>query len=188
MLKIIAGLVVGGIVLLSVGISLAIKLTSPGPVLFKQKRVGKNKQPFYLYKFRTMYIEAPKQCPTADLHQPDKYITPVGKFLRKTSLDELPQLLNVLKGEMSLVGPRPVLYNQTDLIDLRDKNGANQVKPGVTGWAQINGRDELTDEEKAYFDGEYILKKSVSFDLYCLVKTVSCVFKQTGIKEGRQSI
>ena len=133
-----------------------IKLDSKGPVLFKQKRVGLHKSHFYILKFRTMRIDTPKDTPTHLLENPDQWITKMGKFLRKTSLDELPQIINILKGEMSIIGPRPALWNQYDLIEERDKYGANDVPPGLTGLAQINGRDELPTEVKAGLDGEYV--------------------------------
>ncbi|MEJ9161056.1 sugar transferase, partial [Paenibacillus graminis] len=136
-------------------IAVIIKLTSKGPVLFKQKRLGKHKREFYILKFRTMRTDTPSDMPTHLLQDPDFFITSVGKFLRKTSLDELPQIINILKGEMSIIGPRPALWNQYDLIAERDKYRANDIKPGLTGWAQINGRDELTIEKKANLDGEY---------------------------------
>jgi O-antigen biosynthesis protein WbqP len=167
-------------------IALLIKLTDGGCVFFKQKRVGKNKSHFYIYKFRTMRVDTPKDVPTHLLDNPERFITPVGKFLRKTSLDELPQLYNIIKGEMAIVGPRPALYNQYDLIALRDKCGANSVTPGLTGWAQINGRDELPLEVKARLDGEYVKRMSLGFDLLIILKTVVSVFKSDGVREGRQ--
>ena len=135
-----------------------IKCTSPGPVFFRQKRVGIHKTYFYILKFRTMRTDTPKDCPTHLLQSPDQYITPIGNFLRKTSLDELPQIFNIFSGKMSVVGPRPALWNQDDLVELRDQYGANDVRPGLTGWAQINGRDELSIEDKAKLDGEYVEK------------------------------
>lgn len=163
---------------------LFIKLTSKGPVFFRQKRIGKNKSEFYILKFRTMRIDTPSDMPTHLLENPEKYITVMGKILRKTSLDELPQLFNIVKGDMSIVGPRPALWNQYDLIEERDKYGANDVRPGLTGWAQINGRDELPIPLKAKLDGEYIKKISFIFDIKCIIKTVGCVIKHVGIKEG----
>jgi len=163
---------------------IAIKLTSKGPILFKQKRVGIHKTHFNIYKFRTMRIDAPKDCPTHMLSSPDQYITKIGKFLRKTSLDELPQLFNILFGKMSIVGPRPALWNQFDLIEERDKYSANDVKPGLTGWAQINGRDELPITVKAKFDGEYIKKMSILFDIKCIFGTMKSVLKHDGVVEG----
>lgn len=162
-----------------------IKKESKGPVFFKQKRVGMDKTHFMIYKFRTMYTDAPKDCPTHLLENPESFITPTGKFLRKTSLDELPQLFNILKGEMSFVGPRPALWNQYDLIAQRDKYGANNVLPGLTGWAQINGRDELPIPVKAKLDGVYVKKCSLFYDAYCLLQTALKVFLQEGIVEGK---
>ena len=144
-----------------------IKLDSKGPILFKQKRVGKDKTYFYILKFRTMYIDTPKDMPTHMLANPEQYITKAGRFLRETSLDELPQIINILKGDMSIIGPRPALWNQDDLIAERDKYKANDVKPGLTGWAQINGRDELEIPVKAKLDGEYVEKMGFAFDCKC---------------------
>ncbi len=168
-------------------IAISIKLTSKGPVLFKQKRIGKNKREFLILKFRTMRKDTPNEMPTHLLEDPDFYITKIGKFLRKTSLDELPQILNILKGEMSVVGPRPALWNQVDLIEERDKYYANNVNPGLTGWAQINGRDEISIQEKAKLDGEYITQMSFGFDLKVLLKTFFSVLKSEGIKEGNNN-
>ena len=165
-------------------IAILIKLDSEGPVLFKQKRIGMNKTHFYMLKFRTMRIDSPKDVPTHLLENPDQWITRMGKILRKTSLDELPQLFNIIKGEMSIIGPRPALWNQYDLIAERDKYGANDVRPGLTGWAQVNGRDELPIEVKARYDGEYVRKMSFMFDLKCLLKTVVSVIKGEGVVEG----
>jgi O-antigen biosynthesis protein WbqP len=165
-------------------IAIAIKTNSKGPILFKQKRLGKNKSEFYILKFRTMRTDTPNDMPTHLLKDPDFFITKVGKFLRKTSLDELPQIINILKGEMSIVGPRPALWNQYDLIAERDKYGANDIKPGLTGWAQINGRDELQIEEKAILDGHYVRRISISFDIFVFLKTIVGVLKSDGIKEG----
>lgn len=165
-------------------LALAVKLTSKGPVLFKQKRVGKDKTHFYIYKFRTMRIDTPKDMPTHLLTNPEKYITPIGRFMRKTSLDELPQLFNILKGDMSIVGPRPALWNQYDLIRERDKYRANHIRPGLTGWAQINGRDEIEIPLKAKLDGYYVKKESFSFDVYIIVATVFSVLRHEGVKEG----
>lgn len=162
----------------------AIKIESRGPVFFKQKRVGLKKSHFNILKFRTMYIETPQDTPTHLLADPDVYITRVGKFLRKTSLDELPQLFNILKGEMSFVGPRPALWNQYDLIDERDKYKANDTLPGLTGWAQINGRDELPIEVKAKLDGEYIKRMGFLMDSRCFIATVFSVLKSDGVVEG----
>lgn len=163
---------------------LAIKMDSRGPVLFKQKRVGIYKRYFNIFKFRTMRIDTPKDTPTHLLENPDQYITKVGKFLRKTSLDELPQIINIIKGDMAIVGPRPALWNQYDLIAERDKYGANDVLPGLTGWAQINGRDELPIDVKAKLDGEYVSKASFLMDLKCIFGTVISVVKQDGVVEG----
>jgi len=146
-------------------VAIIIKLDSKGPVLFKQDRIGKNKKIFKVYKFRTMRVDTPNNVPTHMLDNPDFYITKIGKFLRKTSLDELPQLLNILKGNMAFVGPRPALYNQDDLVALRDKYHANDIKPGLTGLAQVKGRDELPIKIKAQYDGEYIKKLSIWFDI-----------------------
>lgn len=163
---------------------IAIKLDSRGPILFKQKRVGLHKQYFSIYKFRTMRIDTPKDMPTHMLTNPEQYITRVGRFLRKSSLDELPQIFNILKGDMSLVGPRPALWNQEDLIAERDIYGANDVVPGLTGWAQINGRDELEIPVKARLDGEYVAKMSFGFDVKCFLGTFSSVLKADGVVEG----
>lgn len=176
-----------GLILLSpifVMLIIAIKLDSKGPVLFRQKRVGIHKSHFNILKFRTMRIDTPKDTPTHLLENPDQWITKVGKFLRKTSLDELPQIINILKGEMSVIGPRPALWNQYDLIEERDKYGANDIRPGLSGWAQINGRDELPIEIKARFDGEYVEKMSFLFDMKCLFGTIISVLKKDGIVEG----
>ena len=163
---------------------LAIKLDSPGPIFFKQKRIGKDKKHFMILKFRTMRIDTPKDCPTHLLENPEQYITKMGKFLRKTSLDELPQMFNILAGQMSIVGPRPALWNQFDLIEERDKYGANDIMPGLTGWAQINGRDELPIEEKARLDGVYIEKMGFLFDCRCFFGTITSVLKHEGVVEG----
>ena len=163
---------------------IAIKVDSKGPILFKQKRVGIHKSHFLIYKFRTMRIDTPKDVPTHLLENPEQYITKVGKFLRKTSLDELPQIVYILKGDMAIVGPRPALCNQYDLIEERDKYGANDILPGLTGWAQINGRDELEIEEKARLDGEYVKKMGFFFDIKCMVKTFTSVLKHDGVVEG----
>lgn len=161
-----------------------IKIDSQGPIFFKQKRVGKNKTYFNILKFRTMYIDTPKDMPTHMLSNPDQYITKAGKFLRKTSLDELPQIINILKGEMAIIGPRPALYNQEDLIAERDQYHANDVRPGLTGWAQINGRDELEIDVKAKLDGEYIQRMSFLFDVKCFFGTITSVLKHDGVVEG----
>ena len=177
---------IGSIVLLPLFILLviAIKLDSRGPMLFKQKRVGKNKKLFNIYKFRTMRTDTPHDMPTHLLEDPDRYITRVGRFLRKTSLDELPQIFNILSGQMSIVGPRPALWNQDDLIAERDKYGANALKPGLTGWAQVNGRDELEITQKAALDGEYAKRIGLWFDIRIFFMTVGKVFKSEGVVEG----
>ena len=162
----------------------AIKLDSKGPVLFKQKRVGIHKTHFNILKFRTMRIDTPKDVPTHLLENPEQYITKMGKFLRKTSLDELPQIWNIFVGQMSIIGPRPALWNQYDLIAERDKYGANDVPPGLTGWAQINGRDELPIEVKAKLDEEYVEKMSLWFDMKCFFGTIVSVLKHDGVVEG----
>lgn len=163
---------------------LAIKVDSRGPILFKQKRIGIHKTYFWIYKSRTMRTDTPKDMPTHLLANPEQYITKVGKFLRKTSLDELPQIFNIFKGEMSIVGPRPALWNQEDLIAERDKYGANDVTPGLTGWAQINGRDELEIPVKAKLDGEYVQKFGFGMDLRCFFGTFVSVLKGDGVVEG----
>ena len=163
---------------------LAIKFDSPGPVLFKQKRVGIHKSHFLIMKFRTMRIDTPKDTPTHLLDNPDQWITKAGKFLRKTSLDELPQIINILKGEMSIIGPRPALWNQFDLIKERDKYGANDVPVGLTGWAQINGRDELEIDVKARLDGEYAEKIGLMMDIRCFFGTIFSVLRSDGVVEG----
>jgi O-antigen biosynthesis protein WbqP len=163
---------------------IAIKLDSKGPVLFKQKRVGIYKTHFNILKFRTMKIDTPKDIPTHLLENPEQYITNMGKFLRKTSLDELPQIWNILVGQMSIIGPRPALWNQFDLLEERDKYGANNIRPGLTGWAQINGRDELPIEVKAKLDGEYIEKMNFLMDIKCFFRTIGSVLKSDGVVEG----
>lgn len=163
---------------------LAIKLDSPGPILFKQKRVGIHKSYFNILKFRTMKIDTPKDMPTHMLSNPEQYITKVGKFLRKTSLDELPQIINILKGDMSIIGPRPALWNQYDLLEERDKYGANDVMPGLTGLAQISGRDELEIPVKAKLDGDYVKKMSFGFDVTCFFGTIISVLQSDGVVEG----
>lgn len=165
-------------------VSLAVKLDSKGPVVFRQKRIGKDKTHFEMLKFRTMRTDTPKDMPTHLLKNPDAFITKVGSFLRKTSLDELLQLINIIKGEMSIVGPRPALWNQFDLIAERDKYGANAVRPGLTGWAQVNGRDELEIPEKARLDGEYVKNMSLFLDIRCILKTVLGVLRSDGVVEG----
>ena len=176
-----------GIVFLSLPmliIAIAIKCDSKGPVFFKQKRVGIHKKHFNILKFRTMRTDTPHDAPTHELNDPKRWITKVGGFLRKTSLDELPQLFNIFGGSMSVIGPRPALWNQDDLIAERDKYGANDVKPGLTGWAQINGRDELEIPLKAKLDGEYVEKMSFGFDCKCFFGTVKSVLKSDGVVEG----
>ena len=163
---------------------IAIKLDSKGPIFFTQKRVGIHKSYFNILKFRTMKIDTPKDMPTHLLTNPDMYITKVGKFLRKTSLDELPQIINILKGDMSIIGPRPALWNQYDLIEERDRYGANDIMPGLTGWAQINGRDELEIDVKARLDGEYVEKLSFMMDVKCFLGTILSVLKSDGVVEG----
>lgn len=163
---------------------IAIKLDSPGPIFFKQKRVGLHKKHFNILKFRTMRIDTPHDMPTHMLSNPEQWITKVGGFLRKTSLDEIPQLFNIFMGQMSVIGPRPALWNQYDLIAERDKYGANDVVPGLTGWAQINGRDELEIPVKAKLDGEYVEKMSFAFDVKCFIGTVASVLKHDGVVEG----
>ncbi len=163
---------------------IAIKADSRGPVLFKQKRVGIHKTYFPIYKFRTMRMDTPKDMPTHLLKNPEQYITRMGRFLRKSSLDELPQLFNILKGDMSFVGPRPALWNQDDLVAEREKYGANDVLPGLTGWAQINGRDELEIPVKAKLDGEYVRRMGFLFDVRCFLGTFSSVLRADGVVEG----
>ena len=172
-----------GIVILAIPmliIALAIKIDSKGPVFFKQKRVGIHKTYFNIIKFRTMRTDTPHDAPTHELQDPKKWITKVGAFLRKTSLDELPQIFNILSGKMSIIGPRPALWNQDDLVAERDKYGANDVKPGLTGWAQINGRDELEIPVKAKLDGEYVERQSFLFDCKCFFGTFISVLKSDG--------
>lgn len=179
-----AGLVVLSPVFL--GVMLAIKLEDGwrAPVFFSQKRVGNHRTYFQLYKFRSMKLDAPHDMPTHLLRDPEQYITKVGKVLRRTSLDELPQIFNILKGDMSVIGPRPALWNQEDLLAERDKYGANDVVPGLTGWAQINGRDELEIDVKARLDGEYVEKLSFLFDIRCFFGTIFHVLRSDGVVEG----
>ena len=165
-------------------IAVAIKIDDPGPVMFRQKRVGIHKTHFSIMKFRTMKMDTPRDTPTHLLENPEQYITKVGKFLRKSSLDELPQIFQIFTGKMSIIGPRPALWNQFDLIAERDKYGANDVRPGLTGWAQINGRDELPIDVKARFDGEYVEKLSFLFDCKCFFGTIGAVLKHDGVVEG----
>ena len=178
----LAGIIVLSPVLLVIVI--CIKVSSPGPIFFKQKRVGIHKTHFNILKFRTMRIDTPKDVPTHLLENPDQYITGIGKFLRKTSLDELPQLFNILKGDMAVIGPRPALWNQYDLIAERDRYGANDILPGLTGWAQINGRDELEIDVKARLDGEYVQKMSFLLDCKCFFGTITSVLHHDGVVEG----
>ena len=165
-------------------LALIVKLDSKGPVLFWQKRVGLHKESFMMPKFRSMYTETPAEMPTHLLNDPQRWITPVGKIYRKLSLDELPQILCILTGKMSIIGPRPALWNQFDLIEERDKYGANDVRPGLTGWAQINGRDELEIPVKAKLDGEYVEKMSFLFDCKCFFGTILAVVRRDGVLEG----
>lgn len=177
----------GGIVCLSwlyLILIVAIRLDSPGPILFRQKRVGKKKRHFQILKFRTMRTDTPHDMPTHLLQDPDQFITRIGRFLRKTSLDELPQLWNILKGDMSVVGPRPALWNQFDLIEERDKYGANDIRPGLTGWAQTHGRDELEIEEKGKLDGYYAEHLSFGLDVKCFLRTIGAVLRSDGVVEG----
>ncbi len=166
--------------------SIIIKIESPGPIFFKQKRIGKNKKQFTIYKFRTMRTDTPKDMPTHMLKDAESYITKFGNIMRKTSIDELPQIINILKGDMSIIGPRPALWNQFDLIAERDKYNANSIRPGLTGLAQVSGRDELEIPVKAKFDGEYIQNISFWLDLKIFFKTIINVFKHDGIVEGAQ--
>lgn len=178
-----------GLVVLSpvyLGIILAIKAEDgiKAPVFFSQKRIGIHKTYFQLYKFRSMKVDTPHDQPTHLLENPEQYITKVGHFLRKTSLDELPQLWNIVKGDMAVIGPRPALWNQDDLIAERDQYGANDVKPGLTGWAQINGRDELEIEYKAKLDGDYVRKMGPLMDIRCFFGTIFSVLRSDGVVEG----
>lgn len=165
-------------------LSIAIKLDSPGPVLFRQKRVGIHTKYFNILKFRTMRIDTPRDVPTHMLENPEQYITRVGKFLRKTSLDELPQLFNILVGDMAIIGPRPALWNQYDLVEAREKYGANDVRPGLSGWAQVNGRDALEIADKVRYDAEYVEKISFAFDLKCVLRTITSVVRGADVIEG----
>lgn len=165
-------------------LAIAIKADDPGPVFFRQKRVGIHKTHFQIMKFRTMKMDAPRDVPTHLLENPEACITRVGKILRKTSLDEIPQIFQIFTGEMSIIGPRPALWNQFDLIEERDKYGANDIRPGLTGWAQINGRDELPIDVKAKLDGEYVQKMSFLFDCKCFFGTIISVLKSDGVVEG----
>lgn len=165
-------------------VALAIVIDDPGPVFFHQKRVGIHKTHFQILKFRTMKMNTPKDTPTHLLANPQQYITRIGRILRKLSLDELPQIFQIFTGEMSIIGPRPALWNQFDLIEERDKYGANDVRPGLTGWAQINGRDELPIDVKARYDGEYVERLSFLFDCKCFFGTIASVLKSDGVVEG----
>ena len=163
---------------------IVIKIDDPGPAFFTQKRVGREKTYFQLHKFRSMKMCTPHDTPTHLLENPEWYITRVGKFLRKSSLDELPQIWDIFIGNMSIIGPRPALWNQYDLIEEREKYGANAIRPGLTGWAQINGRDELEIDTKARLDGEYVAKMSFMFDVKCFFGTILSVLKSDGVVEG----
>lgn len=176
-----------GLIVLSpvfLGTMIAIKIDDSGPVLFTQKRVGKNKKYFKLHKFRSMKMSTPHDVPTHMLDNPDQYITKVGRFMRRTSIDELPQVWDIFVGNMSVIGPRPALWNQDVLVAERDKYNANDVKPGLTGWAQINGRDELEIVDKAKLDGDYVKKISFPFDVKCFIGTIFSVAKSDGVVEG----
>lgn len=173
-----------GLILLSpvfIITAILIRIESKGDVIFKQLRVGKDGKTFYIYKFRSMKIDTPTMA-TNDMKNPEMYITKVGKFIRKTSIDELPQLVNILMGDMSIVGPRPVIDKETDLINLRRQNKIDVILPGITGWAQINGRDNLGNEEKVKYDKEYLEKRSIKFDLYIMCMTVLKVLKRDDIR------
>lgn len=182
-------IVLSGLALLVLGLpmivfALIIKHEDKGPALFKQKRIGIHKQTFMMYKFRSMKMNTPHDVPTHLLENPEQYILKCGKWMRKYSVDELPQIINILKGDMSIVGPRPALWNQEDLIAERDKYGANDIHPGLTGWAQINGRDELEISEKARFDGEYVSREGFLMDCVCVFRTVVNVSRHEGVVEG----
>ena len=177
-----AGIVVLAIPMLIIAV--LVVLGDPGPVFFRQRRVGIHRSYFYILKFRTMRTDTPHDMPTHLLEHPEQYITPIGRFLRQTSLDELPQIFQILTGKMSVIGPRPALWNQEDLIAEREKYGANDIRPGLTGWAQINGRDELAIEEKARYDGEYVERMSLAFDCRCFFGTIRAVLRHEGVVEG----
>ena len=164
--------------------ALIIKHEDKGPALFTQRRVGRGKKLFNMYKFRSMKTSTPHDVPTHLLSNPEQYILKSGKWMRKYSIDELPQIINILKGDMAIVGPRPALWNQEDLISERDKYNANDIRPGLTGWAQINGRDELEIPDKAKLDGEYVRRESFTFDILCIIRTVTSVFAHKGVIEG----
>lgn len=181
---ILSGMAIIVLIPLWIALFIAIKVDSKGPIFFKQKRIGLHKKIFTILKFRTMRVDTPHDIPTHMLENPEQYITKVGKFLRKTSLDELPQIFNIFAGQMSIIGPRPALYNQDDLVAERDKYGANDVKPGLTGWAQINGRDELEIPDKAKLDGEYVKRQGFLFDCKCFFGTIFSVLRHDGVVEG----
>lgn len=185
---IIASLAIVFLLPLFVVTAIIIRLESPGAALFRQKRYGKDKQPFIVYKFRTMSTQAPRNMPTNDFHDAHAYITRVGRIIRKLSIDELPQLINVLQGHMSLVGPRPVVLTEISLINERDKYGANAVKPGITGWAQVNGRDELDDILKAEMDGHYVANYGLITDVKCILKTATAILFARGHAEGHEQL
>ena len=167
-------------------VAIVIRLTSEGPALFRQKRYGQDKKPFTVYKFRSMAVHAPSDRATSDFHDSHAYITSLGKIMRKLSIDELPQLLNVLKGDMSLVGPRPLILKEKSVIDLREKLNANSVRPGITGWAQANGRDEIDDVEKAELDGYYVENFGIKMDIHCILKTIWVIVSVAGHSEGHE--
>ena len=176
-----------GIIVLAIPmlvVALIIKIDDPGPALFRQKRVGLHKKTFMLYKFRSMKMSTPHDVPTHLLENPEQYLLKIGKFIRKFSIDEIPQMFNIFLGSMTIIGPRPALWNQDDLIAERDKYGANDVKPGLTGWAQINGRDELPIEVKAKLDGEYVEKFGFGMDVRCFFGTIFKVLRHDGVVEG----
>ncbi|WP_195964490.1 sugar transferase [Clostridium cuniculi] len=181
LMSLIAIIILSPVILI---VALAVKFTSPGPILFKQRRIGKDNVEFEIYKFRTMRIDTPN-VPTHLLENPEQWITSIGKFLRKISLDELPQLFNILKGEMSIVGPRPALYNQLDLKEMRTKVGVHKLVPGLTGWAQINGRDEIPLSLKVNLDKEYLERNNFFFDIKIIFMTVLSVLKSDGVQEGK---
>lgn len=173
--------------LLYIILAILVKCSSKGPVFFKQERIGKNKKTFNILKFRTMRIDAPKDVPTHLLENPDLYMTKIGKFMRKTSLDEIPQVFNILAGQMSIVGPRPALWNQYDLIEERNRYHANEIRPGLSGWAQCNGRDTLQIPEKAKLDGEYVKRFNIWFDLKIIFKTAFQAFRGKDEVEGKSN-
>lgn len=176
----ILGLILCGIPMCILAI--LIICSSRGPIIFKQKRRGQGEAEFYIYKFRTMKSDTPSDVPTHLLEDPNTYVTGIGKFMRKTSLDELPQIFNIIKGQMAIIGPRPALWNQNDLIALREESGANKVKPGLTGWAQINGRDEISIVKKAEFDAEYVENITFIMDMKIFLLTILKVIKKDGIQ------